>query len=201
MLSEVRERKARNCGSAPCVAKGLPVKIAGAAGRFRGIQTPSVAPRKFRLGKVRINLLLRATFRIFDRNRLKLQDYDLVVQEEGGAGLSGRYGDVPRRAADRLHIFQTCFAGRRFRRAAHLCRSGRRVCRLRASAESRCGACHPFALRPSRPCGRRAVDDARDGGRLRQDLGRSVRFRLLHDGAGRYGRTSRRNPRRGGGGL
>ena len=34
MLSEVRERKARNCGSAPCVAKGLPVKIAGAAGRF-----------------------------------------------------------------------------------------------------------------------------------------------------------------------
>ena len=41
---------------------------------------------------MRINLLLRATFRIFDRNRLKLQDYDLVVQEEGGAGLSGRYG-------------------------------------------------------------------------------------------------------------
>ena len=31
ILSEVRERKARNCGSAPCVAKGLPVKIAGAA--------------------------------------------------------------------------------------------------------------------------------------------------------------------------
>lgn len=51
-------------------------------------------------------MLLRATFRIFDRNRLKLQDYDLVVQEEGGAGLSGRYGDVPRRAADCLHVFK-----------------------------------------------------------------------------------------------